>query len=89
MAINTVNGQTGDVVLTTADIADSTDKRYATDAQRIVMGNTSGANTGDETKSSIETKLGFSVSGLAKISVVTDPALPSAPALGDLRIRVL
>lgn len=33
---------------TTADIADSTDKRYITDAQQIVLGNTSGTNTGDQ-----------------------------------------
>jgi len=34
---------------TTADIADSTDKRYVTDAQRTVITNTSGTNTGDQT----------------------------------------
>lgn len=34
---------------TTADIADSTDKRYVTDAQQTVIGNTSGTNTGDQT----------------------------------------
>lgn len=33
---------------TTADIADSTDKRYVTDAQLTVLGNTSGTNTGDQ-----------------------------------------
>jgi len=33
---------------TTADIADSTDKRYCTDAQKTVIGNTSGTNTGDQ-----------------------------------------
>jgi hypothetical protein len=32
---------------TTADIADSTNKRYVTDAQATVIGNTSGTNTGD------------------------------------------
>jgi hypothetical protein len=32
---------------TTADIADSLDKRYVTDAQLTVIGNTSGTNTGD------------------------------------------
>jgi hypothetical protein len=32
---------------TTADIADSTNKRYVTDAQQTVIGNTSGTNTGD------------------------------------------
>jgi Repeat of unknown function (DUF5907) len=34
---------------TTADIADSADKRYVTDAQRTVIQNTSGTNTGDQT----------------------------------------
>lgn len=33
---------------TTADIADSADKRYVTDAQRTVITNTSGTNTGDQ-----------------------------------------
>jgi len=32
---------------TTADVADSTDKRYVTDAQLVVIGNTSGTNSGD------------------------------------------
>ena len=44
---------------TTADIADSTDKRYVTDAQLTVLGNTSNTNTGDETQSSILSKLGW------------------------------
>ena len=34
---------------TTADIADSSNKRYVTDAQLTVIGNTSGTNTGDQT----------------------------------------
>jgi hypothetical protein len=34
---------------TTADIADSLNKRYVTDAQLTVIGNTSGTNTGDQT----------------------------------------
>jgi hypothetical protein len=33
---------------TTADIADSTNKRYVTDAELVVIGNTSGTNTGDQ-----------------------------------------
>jgi hypothetical protein len=37
---------------TTADIADSTDKRYVTDAQLVVVGNTSGTNTGDNATNS-------------------------------------
>jgi hypothetical protein len=34
---------------TTADIADSADRRYVTDAQQTVIGNTSNTNTGDVT----------------------------------------
>ena len=34
---------------TTADIADSSNKRYVTDAQLVVIGNTSNVNTGDQT----------------------------------------
>jgi hypothetical protein len=34
---------------TTADINDSTNRRYVTDAQLTVIGNTSGTNTGDQT----------------------------------------
>lgn len=34
--------------LTTADVTDSTDKRYVTDAQLVVISNTSGVNTGDQ-----------------------------------------
>jgi len=45
---------------TTADIASSTDKRYVTDVQSGVLSNTSGVNTGDETASTIKTKLGIS-----------------------------
>jgi hypothetical protein len=37
---------------TTADIADSLDKRYVTDAQSTVIGNTSGTNTGDNATNS-------------------------------------
>jgi hypothetical protein len=38
---------------TTADIADSANKRYVTDAQLVVIGNTSNTNSGNETATSI------------------------------------
>jgi hypothetical protein len=44
---------------TTAEIADSSDKRYCTDAQKTVIGNTSNTNSGDETGTTIKTKLGI------------------------------
>jgi hypothetical protein len=44
---------------TTADIAPSTDRNYVTDVQSGVISNTSGINTGDETTSTIKSKLGI------------------------------
>jgi hypothetical protein len=43
---------TGGADATTADIADSVDKRYVTDSQLTVIGNTSGTNTGDNATNS-------------------------------------
>ena len=43
---------------TTANITDSTNKRFVTDANLTTIGNQSGINTGDETQSTIKTKLG-------------------------------
>jgi hypothetical protein len=48
-AVSSVNSQTGVVVLTTTNIADSANKRYVTDANLTVIGNTSGTNTGNQT----------------------------------------
>ena len=47
----TVNSKalSSNVVLTTNDVADSTNKRYVTDAELVIAGNTSGTNTGDVT----------------------------------------
>jgi hypothetical protein len=43
---------------TTANITDSADKRFISDAQKAVLENTSGINTGDESNATIKTKLG-------------------------------
>ena len=45
---------------TTADIADSVDKRYVTDSQLTVIGNTSGTNTGDNAVNSLYSGLAAS-----------------------------
>jgi len=55
------NGRDGDVLsqsgdYTTAQVTESTDKNYVTDAESAVIGNTSGTNSGDETTLSIQTK---------------------------------
>lgn len=52
---------TGGADATTADIADSTGKRYVTDAQLTVINNTSGTNSGNETTST----LGVTINGAA------------------------
>lgn len=46
-----------DDTATTADVDPSTDRNYVTDAELDLIQDTSGTNTGDETKTSIVTKL--------------------------------
>ncbi len=62
-------GEAGSVLVqgdaTTADIADSADKRYVTDEQLTVLGNTSGTNTGDQTITLSGDVSGSGTSGIA------------------------
>jgi hypothetical protein len=78
------NALSDDVVLDTSDIADTADKRYCTDAQKTIIGNTSGTNTGDQT----DETLTFSDNTTNDVS--TDmhgfaPKLPATPAGTFLR----
>ena len=88
-AVLSVNGRAGIITLTkadvglnnvvnldtstTANITDSTDKRFVTDANLVVLGNTSGTNTGDETNETIKTKLGTDLSN--KVDKITGKSL--------------
>lgn len=54
-AVDSVNGETGVVVLTTGDISEDADANYVNDAEKTVIGNTSGNNTGDQDISGIST----------------------------------
>ena len=61
IGVASFNGRTGPVVsilgdYTTAQVTESTDKNYVTDAESTVIANTSGTNSGDETTLSIQTK---------------------------------
>ncbi len=47
-AVTSVNGYVGIVVLDTSDIDPTTNRNYVTDAQLVVIGDTSGTNTGDQ-----------------------------------------
>lgn len=51
---------------TTVNITDSFDKRFVTEDEKIKLDNTSGVNTGDETRESIELKLGTDYTNLVK-----------------------
>jgi hypothetical protein len=55
-AVVSVNGLDGIVVLDTGDISEATDANYVSDAQLVVIGNTSGTNTGDQDLSSYAPK---------------------------------
>jgi hypothetical protein len=50
---------------TTADIADSLNKRYVTDSDLTKLSNTSGVNTGDETNGTIISKIGYTPENVA------------------------
>lgn len=68
----TVNGKalSTNIMLSTADVSDSTDKRYLTDADLVKLSNTSGVNTGDQDLSGLVTKT-TTVNGQALSSNVT------------------
>jgi hypothetical protein len=61
---------------TTADIADSTNKRYVTDANLVVIGNTSGTNTGDQDLSTYAL--------LASPTFTGTVVLPSTTSIGNV-----
>ena len=69
--VTSVNGQTGIVVLSTAEVTESTDKNYVTDAQLGVLNNTSGVNTGDQDISGIATNAADIATNTANISANT------------------
>jgi len=55
-AVDSVNGQTGTVVLDTDDIADTATNRYTNDTDISRLANTSGTNTGDQDLSGLALK---------------------------------
>jgi len=67
--VDSVNGETWAVVLDTSDIADTTDARYVTDAEQVVIGNTSWTNTWDQS----------SIDALNSATTVVDVSASTAP----------
>ena len=72
---------------TTADIADSTNKRYVTDAQLVVVGNTSGTNTGDNATNSQYSGLAASKQDTL-VSATNIKTINSTSVLGSGNIAV-
>ncbi len=74
----TINGVsfngTGNVVNTTADIADSSNKRYVTDAYLTLLGLTSGTNTGDLTLGAVGSSPNANGATLTAQAFVLQPA---------------
>ena len=64
------------ITLTTANIADSTNARYCTDAQKTVIGNTSGTNSGDVTLAT-NTGLAFT-SGQTGLAIGTPSSITTS-----------
>jgi hypothetical protein len=86
-----------DDTATTADVDPSTDRNYVTDAALVVIDNTSNTNTGDETQSTIVTKLAlhsgsvnidFGISG--DVLITTVPAVwVTTSHYGKIKCEVL
>jgi len=88
-SVVSVNGQTGTVVLDADDINDSSaSHKFVTASDLTKLGNLSGTNTGDETASTIKTKLGITtLSGsntgdqdLSAYAPLSSPVLTGTPA---------
>lgn len=85
-AVQTVNSQSpdieGNIELTTANINDGLDRRYVADADLVTLSNTSNTNTGDETKTTIETKLGYTPENIAnKVQNLSTPSPIDYPSV--------
>lgn len=79
-SVLSVNGNTGAVVLDTSDVDDTTDRRYVTDAQRTVLSNTSGVNTGDEPAASTTVQGVVELATTAETNAKTDTERAVTPA---------
>lgn len=78
-----------DNLLATKEPLKSSDDNYVTDTQLIVIQNTSGKNTGDETQSSIINKIGYTPEDISNkatslSSESTNDEYPSAKCVFDI-----
>ena len=72
---------------TTSNVPDTVDNRYCTDAQKVVISNTSGINSGNETATTIKTALG--VTTLSGSNTGDETATTIKTALGIVTLSGL
>lgn len=91
-AVDSVNSKTGAVVLTTADIADGTNKRYVTDAEKALIGNQTNVSGNAGTVTSIANNMTDGVlttlsgSGTAADPYSVDVMFPTSDAWGATNV---
>ena len=94
--VSSVFGRTGAITsqagdYTTGQVTEDTDKNYVTDAEKVVIANTSNTNTGDETTLSIQTKRplktveGNSLEGAGDVTI--DGLAPAGGNAGQVIIK--
>lgn len=89
-AVDSVNGQTGVVVLDTGDISEITNKKYVTDAQLTIIGNTSGTNTGDNAANTTSNSYADGkVSDMAYDATSWDAVTGIAPSKNAVRDKIV
>lgn len=96
ITVNSIAAVSGNITLETSDIPESAvDYKYVTDAEKVVISNTSGTNTGDNSPNSLYSGLAASKEDVANksTSVVTDQAsdvkYPSVKSVYDWVVGLL
>jgi hypothetical protein len=75
-----VFGRTGDITATTDDIPETSNKKYMTAAEKTLLEGTSGTNTGDETGTTIKSKLGLTNAIIAQVVLFFSGAVATGTA---------
>ena len=71
-AVSSVNGLTGAVLLDSSNVPDTTDKRYITDAQLVVLGNTSNTNSGNNAPNTSSQPVDADLTAIAGLTPAND-----------------
>ena len=87
--VNSVFGRTGTIVAENGDyttdlVTEVTDKKYVTDAEKTILSNTSGTNTGDETTGTIQTKRPLKTVGGESLEGPGNIEIPDSAAWGNI-----